>query len=516
MEKSNSLSNLFKSPFFHATFYLTAAGFLCRLLGFFYRIFLSNVIGAEGMGIYELIFPIYGLCHAISVSPIQTAISKFTAEESKGNGCINSRRTLHAGLFLSFSLSALLALSVWISSDWIANHFLFEERCTSLLKIMAVALPFSSIHSCISGYYYGIKKAGIPSLSQLTEQIVRVSSVYLLVSIAQTNHLQITPLFAVYGLLFGEAASFLFSTLSICLSKNCGSKKATAFWPIQLKNILLLAIPLSLNRLMLTFFQSIESISIPTNLRLYGMSSTTALETYGVFTGMSMHFILFPAAITNSLAVMLLPAVSEAQSQKNNRRISDMASKSLRFCLTIGILFTGIFLVYGADMGTIVFHNSLAGNYIPTLSWLCPFLYVSTTIGSILNGLGKTKSTFLHNMASLCLRILFIFLLVPRLGMYGYLLGVLISQLLLMLLHLYSCQKSIKLEFYVFPDMIKPIFCTASALLITKFLSEHILHTYFSLSPLLELGVHCMLSAFLFFIILYLTEPDGKSFLLRK
>jgi len=511
MEKSNSLSSFLKSPFLHATFYLTAAGFLCRLLGFFYRIFLSNKIGAEGMGIYELIFPIYGLCHAISVSPIQTAISKFTAEESKGNGCFNTRRTLHAGLFLSFSLSTLLALIVWNGSGWIANHFLFEKRCESLLKLMAFALPFSSIHSCISGYYYGMKKSGIPSLSQLTEQIVRVFSVYMLVSVAQTNQLPITPVFAVYGLLLGEAASVLFSFLSICLSKNCDSKTATAFWPVQVKNILLLAIPLSLNRLMLSFFQSIESVSIPTSLRLYGLSATNALELYGVFTGMSMHFIMFPAAITNSLAVMLLPAVSEAQSQKKEERISYMASTSLRFCLIIGILFTGIFFAYGSDMGNTVFHNQLAGDYIVTLSWLCPFLYVSTTIGSILNGLGKTKTTFFHNMAALCLRILFVFVLVPKLGMYGYLLGVLISQLLLMLLHLYSCQKVIKITFSVFPDLIEPVFCIAASVLVTKFIFIHILQSYFSLSPLLTLLVNCMLTTLFFAVILFLIKSPTKE-----
>lgn len=512
MKKSNTLSVLMKSPFLHATFYLTAAGFLCRLLGFFYRIFLSNTIGAEGMGIYELIFPIYSLCHAISVSPIQTAISKFTAEESMGNGCLNTRRTLHAGLFLSFSLSSLLALIVWNGSDGIANRFLFEERCAALLKIMAVSLPLSSIHSCISGYYYGIRKAGIPSLSQLTEQIVRVFSVYLLVSIAQTNHIPITPVFAVYGLLFGEAASVLFSFLSICLSKNCDSKTATAFWPIQVKNILFLAIPLSLNRLMLSFFQSIESASIPTSLRLYGMSNTAALETYGILTGMSMHFIMFPAAVTNSLAVMLLPAVSEAQSRKNEGKISYMASSSLRFCLMIGILFTGIFLVYGSDMGTAVFHNQLAGDYIATLSWLCPFLYASTTMGSILNGLGKTKTTFLHNMAALCLRIVFILILVPKIGMHGYLLGVLASQLLLMLLHLNACQKVTELTFCVFSDVIKPAFCTAASILVTEFMSVRLIRPHVTLSPLIELGGDCLLTVLLFFILLYLTEhPKQQS-----
>lgn len=504
MSRSDTFSSFAKSPFLHATFYLTIAGFLSRLLGFFYRIFLSNTIGAEGMGIYELIFPIYSLCHALCISPIQTAISKFTAEEGQRNGYFNSRRTLHGGLFLSFSLSSLLALIVWCFSGPISTGFLLEARCSPLLKIMAVSLPLSSIHCCISGYYYGIRKTGVPALSQLAEQIVRVFSVYLLVTVAQTNHLTVTPVFAVYGLLFGEAASVLFSFLSICLNQNQDSKRPNALWTLQLKHILLLAIPLSMNRLMLTFFQSIESISIPSCLRLYGLTSTQALESYGILSGMSMHFILFPAALTNSLAVMLLPSISEAQSQKNHVRINYMASMSLRFCMIIGILFTSLFLSYGVSMGTTVFHNRLSGEYIQTLSWLCPFLYVSTAMASILNGLGKTKQTFLHNMASLCLRILCILFLVPKVGMYGYLIGVLLSYLLLTLLHYSACSSEISLSLSVIPDLIKPVFSALASTLVTNFMFLHLISVKLTLSPFLELFVRCAITSSFFFALLFL------------
>ena len=69
----------------HGTLILTAAGFISRILGFFYRIFLSNTIGAEGMGIYQLIFPVYGLCNALYSASIQKAISRYVAYELSHN-----------------------------------------------------------------------------------------------------------------------------------------------------------------------------------------------------------------------------------------------------------------------------------------------------------------------------------------------------------------------------------------------------------------------------------------------
>lgn len=63
------------------------------------------------------------------------------------------------------------------------------------------------------------------------------------------------------------------------------------------------------------------------------------------------------------------------------------------------------------------------------LAWICPFLYLNTTLNSVLNGLGLTHITFFNGIASLFLRIGFIYFFVPKAGIYGYLLGLLASQL---------------------------------------------------------------------------------------
>ncbi|MFR8164922.1 MAG: oligosaccharide flippase family protein [Enterocloster sp.] len=63
---------------------LTLTGIASRILGFFYRIFLSRTIGAEGLGVYQMVFPIYGICFSICAGSIQTAISRFTAADRTG------------------------------------------------------------------------------------------------------------------------------------------------------------------------------------------------------------------------------------------------------------------------------------------------------------------------------------------------------------------------------------------------------------------------------------------------
>ena len=136
-----------KRAFLTGTLLLTAAGFLCRLLGFFYRIFLSRTIGAEGLGIYNMVHPVYGICFALCGGAIQTALSQYiAAHEEKGH------RVFRTGLCVSMLLSGLLAFLICRYPDWIAKRILMEPRCSPYLPVMGLSLPFASFHACANGY----------------------------------------------------------------------------------------------------------------------------------------------------------------------------------------------------------------------------------------------------------------------------------------------------------------------------------------------------------------------------
>ncbi len=424
------------------TLILTATGILSRLIGFAYRIFLAGHLGGEGMGIYQLIFPIYGICHSVGISGIQTALSKLCAEHTAKNDYRGARQLLFIGLALSVGISILIGLCVIQLSDFYSIQVLQEPRCSKLLRILALALPFSAVHSCINGYYYALKKTAIPSISQMLEQCARVGSVMILFSISETVSVESMAAVAVVGLVIGECTATL---LSVTAYLWCREENTTAgSLHHGLRQILLLAIPLAANRGVLNIIQNVETALIPSKLRDFGLSNSDALSVYGTLTGMAMPFILFPNTLFNSIAVLLLPSIAEAQAQADYALIYRYTKKNTLACIGLGVLSTLCFLLFGPFIGKLVFHSELAGSFLITLAWICPFLYLTTTLGSILNGLGKTHVTFCHNVAGLTIRIVFIVTTIPTCGIKGYLWGLLISELAITVLHMDSIQRFLK------------------------------------------------------------------------
>lgn len=427
-----------KQHFLKGTLILTCAGLLTRLMGFFYRIFLSHTIGAQGLGIYQLLMPLQMLVLAITTSGIQTAISRLAASNLALGKEKEARDSFTAGTAAALFLSVAASVLLYRHAPFFASEILKEPRTMPLIRLLAFSFPLSTLHTCINSFSFAQQKTGIPSFIQLLEQLIRVGATYLLYLIFLSESREITPVIALGGSLAGECAASLASLL--CIGRNFQVHHYVPFCikhPIQnLKKILEQSIPLTVNRVLLTLLGSMEVILIPQRLQLYGHSPQEALAIYGVFTGMALPLILFPSTITNSASVMLMPSIAELQALGHTKRIRRVTSQASRFCLLLGSLCCAFFFLFGPPLGTLLFKSPTAGTYIRTLSFICPFLYLNTTLTSILNGLGKPGTSLLHNVAALCIRITFVLLIIPKLGIRGYLYGILLSECTLTALHL--------------------------------------------------------------------------------
>lgn len=429
-------------PLIVGTFILTAAGILTRLIGFLYRIYLSRLFGEEGMGIYQLLSPVLSLSFSLTAAGYQTAISKLVAEQAATRKS-PALTPLWLGLGISLPLSLLCNAVLYFFAEPIAISLLQEPRTASMLRILSFSVPLSAVHSCINGYFYGIKKAGIPAGAQLLEQITRVGCVYIvsgyILSVGKTPSISV----AVLGLTVGEFFSMLMTIAAIRPERKKGASIPNSL-PAQPSasvrslygNLLSMALPLTANRIVLNFLQSIESVSIPAQLKSYGYDSVTALSVYGVLTGMAMPFIFFPNALTSSVAVLLLPIISENYALGNMDTVRKTILRTVKYCGLMGICCMGVFVLLGKWAGAALFDSPLAGYFIRTLGFICPFLYLDTTLSSILQGLGLAGHLFGMNVICLLLRLGFVFLAVPRYGITGYLWGLLASQLTLGLLYL--------------------------------------------------------------------------------
>lgn len=431
-------------PLIVGTAILTITGFLSRIIGFFYRIYLSRIFGEEGMGIYQLVNPVLSLSFSLTAAGYQTAISKFVAERAALEKH-PSLKPMLVGFSISLPLSLLCTFVVFRFSDLIAVRLLLEKRTASMLRILAFSIPLSTIHSCINGYFYGCKKTGVPAATQLIEQITRVACVYAMSAYSLSKGGMPSINVAVYGLTVGELISMLVSVLAVytCYAQNLRAashgaairRKYPSLLPVY-TSILGMALPLTANRIVLNILQSIESISIPARLQLYGYDNTTSLSVYGVLTGMSMPFIFFPNALTNSVSVLLLPMISESYALGDMKAVKKASLRTIKYCFLLGTACMGFFVLFGGWVGTAVFDSPLAGYFIRTLGFLCPFLYLDATLSSILQGLGMAGHIFVMNLFCLSLRLAFVFLAIPRFGISGYLWGILLSQIVLGVLYL--------------------------------------------------------------------------------
>ena len=458
------------------TLILTMAGFITRFIGFFYRIFLSNTMGAELMGIYQLIFPVYGICFTIFATGIQTSISRLVAAEIGRRNLKNVYKILRIGTLLSVSLAVILSFLVYMNADFIAYRFLLEKRSAESLRIMAIVFPFCGITSCINGYYYGLKRAGVPAITQLLEQTVRVVAVYLAAIYFGNGDAKVTCEIAVFGVVIGEVASSLYNLLSLFVSNSRSSLILVGSDPNAaptrrkkiIQNMLALSVPLSANRLLLSILHSIEAVLIPTMLRRSGLSTQEALIAYGVLNGMSIPFIMFPTALINALAVLVLPTVSEAQAVKNDKLISKTSEVSIKYSLIIGIISTGLFIIFGRDLGNTVFHNKASGDYLMILAWLCPLIYLTTTLSSIINGLGKAHISFVNSIIGTICKILLIILLIPSRGITGYLIALLFGQLIITGLDTFTVIRSIHFNLDSVNSFVKPAIVVAVSSFLLK------------------------------------------------
>lgn len=417
-----------KSVLIKGTFILTFVGFLTRIMGFFYRIFMSRIFTSEEIGLYQLIFPVYALCFSFSSAGIQTALSRCTATYFAGSQKDKALQSLKIALSFSFSVSILLILFIQKNAAVIADLFLGDVRCESLLITMTYAFPFASVHSCICGYYLGQKSCKAIAVSQFLEQTFRILSVFLFIYLSMKNLGTASIGVAVWGLVIGEIAA---STYVVFQYKNQLFSKTYSIREYSSSAFTLFkhATPLTANRVCLNIMQSIESISIPLKLQLFGLSSSDSLSIYGVFSGMALPFIMFPSAITNALSSMLLPTIAEFQVSRTSRELKKYVRKIIGYCSLMGTGCTLAFFLSAGFIGQYIFHNEMSGNFIRTLAFICPFLYTNTTLLSVLNGLGKTTTSFVINIVSLSIRIASVYFLIPLCGFQGYFHGLLVSQL---------------------------------------------------------------------------------------
>lgn len=449
---------------------LTTANLITRIMGFFYRIYMSSAIGSEGIGLYQLVMPIYLLSWSITSSGFSTTISRLTAAENAKKRYSNINKIVVSSVFLCILVSLATSLFLFFGADFIAEEIIKDYRTVVSLKILAFAVPFMAVGSCVRGYFLGMQQQSIPALSQIIEQTVRIIVIVVLAPMFAARGLEYACAAAITGVLIGEAVSCIFTIISYNGFKQSDTYKRadnmSAAKCIML--ILSMSIPLAATRISASLLSTLENILIPQKLQAFGETGEAAMSIYGNLTGMAIPLMQLPSALLIAVSTALIPTITEASAIGNTKRISDTVSVTIMFTSIIGIGTACLFAVFPHELSVAVYDRYEIGDLLLKLVPACPMIYLNIILSGILNGLGQHVFIFRNNIISSVINIIFICYFMPLYGTDAYIAGWCISLIVSVGLSIYKVVKLTGTKLNISNWVVKPVISAAAGGLTAK------------------------------------------------
>lgn len=452
------------------TFILTVTGFIVKTVGFVYRIYIANSIGAEGMGLYQLVLPIYNMVLLGLTAGVGIAISRLVAEETARGRDNNSKRIAYvagAGIFVA---AVFVVVLMMLNLDFVVNIFVGDIRTKTSLMYLLPAIPVIAAITSLKGYFYGRQEVVPNALSQIAEQIIKLFVIFAIADVFLYGDLERKCLFATIGLISGELANVLVVYIAfIAKRKSSGTiEKKSAISKRDIgKSILRISLPITANRLILSLLGTVEFILIPQRLSLYGLTPAESLSEYGKLTGMATPVVYFPSMLTGALATALVPAIAEAVAMKRITAANRQISRSIRLTLIFGFLFTSLFVSFSTDIANLIYPGQNVGSLLFLLSFTGAFFYVQQTLIGVLNGLGKETITLKYSMITSIIRLGFVWFVIPYSGMYGYIAALFFTNIIGSVLSLRIVIKTTGMSLEIGDWLIKPLVAALSGAIVT-------------------------------------------------
>ncbi|AOY76634.1 stage V sporulation protein B [Clostridium formicaceticum] len=508
-----------KSSFIFGTILLALVNVVVRSLGFIYKIFLSRLIGATAIGLYQMVFPFLMVIITIPTAGIPIAVSKLVAKEKS----VHHREGIYKVLFLSLLMGGLAAfvLSVFVSLkiDFIVHRLLKNPSLYYPVLWTIPAISIITFSSILRGFFYGLKEMAPAATAQIIEQLCRIIFVLSYLYYKTPSNPVAAATIAIIGISIGEVFGFLYLVLRFNFKKIATKPhflKAYSDSSLEILNHLLyVAIPITLSRLISVIMQTVNSILIPQRLQVAGYSSTVAIETFGKISGMAMPLLFLPFTVTTALVINIIPNISEQLAVNNWKDVTYKSSLALRMTLLIAIPTTIVYVIFGNHLAELVYNCEEVGKYLSLISYGTIFLCMQHTLSGILHGMGKQVVTTVNYLLGMILQLYCTYFLIPnpKYGIYGYFIGFLLSTFTIFALNLVTLMKYIKIDLPFVHSILKPLL--ASILMILSMIYSY--KAFYSISQ--SNGWSTIISSFvgagLYFILLLITKTFDLKHLIE-
>ncbi|WP_411169474.1 oligosaccharide flippase family protein [Clostridium sp. MB05] len=486
-----------KQSLIKASLVLGIAGIVARFLGLFFRWPLIMLIGDEGVGYYQMSYPLYMFFVAMA-SGVPVAISKMISEKKAKGDIQGVFEIVKESTILMMFLGVGTTLILFFFAKPIINFVQWDAKSYYALLGISFAPFIISIMTIYRGFFQGLQNMTPSGVSQILEQIGRVIIGVGLAILLLPKGIE----YAAGGAAFGAAAGGVIGATYLYekykkVKKQMWNKKVKSN-PEVLTSILKIALPISVGTTVGTIMSLIDSILVPQKLLQAGLTSEGATILYAQLTGKANVITNIPLTLSMALGTSLIPIIAENYIMNKRKDLESKVQLSLKLSMLIAMPCTmGLFFLAGPIM-KVIFPGKWDGILIlKYLALSVPFIIITQTTTSIMQGIGHYIRPIINLFIGCIVKVILTFTLVPmaNINIYGAVIASISAYLVSTILNLVSLKKRLKLRLSIYQTFIKPII--ASLAMIAGVLATYL----FLFNKTSSNGFSCLVAIFLGIII---------------
>lgn len=386
--------------FLKGTFILTIAGFVVKVIGSLNWIFVSRILGGEGIGLYQMAFPIYFFAMTVSQAGVPVAISIITAERVALKDIYGAKRVFRISMGLMLVTGLLFSVLTYFAADWLIEwHFIRDARAYLSMVVLAPTVFFVTLLAASRGYLQGWQRMTPTAVSQIVEQIFRVITMILLAQLFLPWGLEYASAGASLGALAGAVTGLIVLVyyhwkLDRDIERDYGHDikplPGTEHEPVLkiMRRIFMLSLPVSAASIMLPVVSNLDLMIVPQRLEVAGYSVNEATELFGYLTGMAVPLVNLSCIITASMAMSIVPAISEARALRDMKRVYNQTAASVRISNFVCFPAFVIVFVLATPISSLIYNAPGAGPAVMISAFSIVLLGLHQVSTGILQGLG--------------------------------------------------------------------------------------------------------------------------------
>lgn len=502
--------------FFLNALSLTLTALIMRGVSVIFNVYVSNKAGSEAMGLFSLLGSVYGFSITLATASINLGTTRVVADALGLDNISLARKSVKKALFVCLITSALATVALFLLSPFISSSLLGDIRALRPLRILALTLIPVAVCSCLSGYFSAVRRVKLNSAFQVFAQFAKVGTTVYLLSFFVDLGTEQACIALVLGGLIAEFISLII-TYSLYIYDSKKNLKHNALKADQkssevskglTKKLLGITLPVTISACIRSALSMFQHVLVPKGLAANGRSWSAALSSYGALHGMALPLLLFPSAFISAFAGLLIPEVSECCVRGDDSRLKRVSYRALTLSLFFSIGVSGIMIFFSHELGTLIYNNEETAKYIRIIAPLIPVMYIDSAVDAILKGSGHQVYSMNVNIADALTSCIFAIVLIPKLGIWGYIISIYATEILNTSLSILKLISITNIKTKIIHQIVMPIICIIGATNISKLLLYFFKHSF---TDGIELTLHIILTTALYIILLLITKTLGKD-----